>query len=148
MNLEFKLGTEKEIDIILEMMRQFNLIDNYPFDESVTKQNLIEFIGNKNFGRIWLIVCSNDIIGYVVLSFGFSFEYKGKDAFIDELFIEESYIGKGIGSETIKFVSGQAKTLGINTIHLEVETHNVKGNELYYRFGFKGNDRRLLTKQL
>jgi len=63
----------------------------------------------------------------VVLAFGFSFEYKGRDAFIDELFLKEAYRKKGIGGQTMRFVEQQAKELGVHAIHLEVEKSNRTG---------------------
>jgi GNAT superfamily N-acetyltransferase len=84
----------------------------------------------------------------VVLTFGFSFEYGGRDAFIDELYLEAAHRGKGIGGLTIDFVSEQAKVLGVKALHLEVERHNDWGNRLYRKKGFGGNERHLLTKWL
>jgi GNAT superfamily N-acetyltransferase len=146
MEIHFNLAKPEHIDDIVSMMKTFNAIDNYPFDEALRRKNLSSFIENTLLGRLWLIIHENAIVGYAVLAFGFSFEFKGRDAFIDELYIEESFRGKGIGGKTLDYILTQAKGLGINAIHLEVEKHNERGNQLYQKKGFKDHQRFLMTR--
>ncbi len=127
------------------MMQDFYSIDNYPFDSKIGEENLIKFINTKELGKIWLIYLDERMVGYVVLTFGFSFEYKGQDAFIDELFVKTEYLNQGIGNITMEYLKEQAKEIGINTIHLEVEKHNKKGSKLYINNGFRTSDRILMT---
>lgn len=148
MKIQFTQAENPDVHIILLMMQEFNSIDNYPFDKNKTEKNLFELINNKNLGRIWLIKSNNIIIGYVVLAFGFSFEYGGRDAFIDELFIKADFRNKGIGQKTMSFLEEKARELNINTLHLEVETHNNNASKLYVKNGFKNNDRKLLSKKI
>ena len=86
MKLGFQLATSDEIATVVEMMQDFFAIDAYPFEKKATTSNLIEFVDNQQLGRLWLITLQTETIGYVVMTFGFSFEYGGKDAFIDEFF--------------------------------------------------------------
>ena len=133
---------------LLEMMEDFYAIDQYPFDQELTSHNILELLHHPEWGRIWLVSMEDQIIGYVVLAFGFSFEYKGKDAFIDELYLKAEHRGQGIGARVISFVIDEAKNLGVKTLHLEAEKHNQSANHLYRKFGFKDNDRFLLNKTL
>jgi len=56
-------------------------------------------------GRILLVQSYNTgIVGYAVLAFGFSLEFDGRDAFLDELFIAEPCRGQGIGSAVLTAV--------------------------------------------
>jgi len=130
------------------MMKDFYSIDNYSFDSELGKENLIKFINTKELGRLWLIQIDEKIVGYVVLTFGFSFEYKGRDAFIDELYLKANYRNQGFGKTTLEFLNRKAKEIGINAIHLEVEKHNEKGNKLYESQGFKTTNRRMLMTKI
>ncbi|MEO1654479.1 MAG: GNAT family N-acetyltransferase, partial [Bacteroidota bacterium] len=114
----------------------------------IGEKNLLEFTANESLGRLYLIRLESQNIGYIVLSFGFSFEYKGRDAFIDEFFIKQDYRNKGIGKMTMDFLESQSKQLGVKAIHLEVEPHNVNTNKLYINNGFLSNNRQLLTKKI
>jgi ribosomal protein S18 acetylase RimI-like enzyme len=144
--IHFKKAEKENIDEILRMMKDFNAIDNYPFDRELRKTNLLSFISNSELGQLWIIHDGDSTVGYIILAFGFSFEFKGRDAFIDELFIEERFRNQGIGSLAIDFIFQQAAELGVKAIHLEVEKHNEKGNSLYRKKGFKDHDRFLMTR--
>ena len=146
--LVFPLATTEDISSILEMMKAFYAIDNYPFDREASQKNLSTFLRNQHFGKVWLILVDNQVIGYLILTFGFSFEYQGRDAFLDELYIKENFRSKGIGQQAIEFLLQSAKKLEVKAIHLEVEVQNEKGQKLYKRNGFKGNCRVLLTKRI
>jgi diamine N-acetyltransferase len=147
MNIQYAPAEEKDIGLLLDMMDRFYAIDGYHFDESVSKSNLSAFISNEHLGRIWLIVIDNEIAGYVVLTFCFSFEFKGKTAFVDELFLHELYRGKGIGGQVLEFIDQQSRELQLKALHLEVERHNDKGKRLYIKKGFKEHERALMTKR-
>jgi hypothetical protein len=70
-----------DIEIITQMMQDFYAIDNYPMDVEVAKTLFQEFIPNEHLGKSWLIYSKNEIVGYMILTFVFSFEYGGKIAF-------------------------------------------------------------------
>ncbi len=146
--VRFRIAELIDIPDLLDMMAQFYAIDGYPFDATLNDQNLRILIGNPDLGRLWIIIRGNQTIGYVVLTFGFSFEYKGKDGFVDEFFIVEKYRHQGIGKSTINYVIKEARKLGLRALHLEVETHNDSGKKLYLDQGFTFKDRMLLTKDL
>ena len=84
----------------------------------------------------------------MVLTVSFSFEYRGHDAFIDELYIAEEYRGRGIGRRAMDFVENVARELGVNAMHLEVSRENEAALELYRRTGYVDHDRYLMTKWL
>lgn len=129
-------------------METFYAIDDYPFDQELAEHLIVELTENEYLGRLWLISNGHEIIGYIALTFGFSFEYAGRDAFIDELFIKEGFRGMGFGAKTMEQLEIEARRLGVNAIHLEVERHNARGNRLYENQGYVGNDRKLLTKRI
>ena len=130
------------------MMTSFYEIDGYDFDPEIGERNISDFTSNEMLGRLYLIQYKKKNIGYIVLSFGFSFEYRGRDAFIDEFYIEEKFRNLGVGKQTMDFIESESKNLNINAIHLEVESHNEKAKRLYLNSGYKSNNRTLLTKKI
>lgn len=146
--MEFILAKPKHEDQFLEMMEDFYEINNYQFNWSGAADNFKEFIQNENLGKLWFIGHSDHIIGYLILTFGYSFEYGGRDAFLDELYLKEEYRNQGYGSiimETLDFLAAKE---GVKAIHLEVEKTNSAGNELYYKSGYTDSDRSLLSKRI
>ena len=133
-----------DISTITQMMQDFYAIDNYPMDVEVAKNLFHEFISNENLGKSWLIYSENEIVGYIILTFIFSFEYGGKIAFLDELFIKETARGKGIGKEAIQFIQREVPKLSLKLLYLEVEPHNENAQKLYLAHDFELHNRKLM----
>lgn len=140
----FKPVQLSDIDIILPMMQDFYAIDGYPIDVAVSKRLFEDFIADEKLGRAWLIYFTDEIVGYVILTFVFSFEYKGTIAFLDELYLSEKSRGKGIGKQVVDFVHQQALELSLKIIYLEVEGHNEAAQRLYLARDFAVHNRKLM----
>ena len=142
--IQFKPLAIADIETIVTMMQEFYAIDNYPIDIDVSKALFEEFIKYENLGKSWLIVSDNELIGYIILTFVFSFEYQGKIAFLDELYLTEKVRGKGIGGKALKFIQSKSHKLSLKLIYLEVEKHNEKAQKLYLAHGFESHNRKLM----
>ena len=142
--ITFKLLENSDVEIIIKMMQDFYALDNYPIDVQ-TSRNLFEtFISNESLGRCWIILNEKEVVGYVILTFIFSFEYKGQIAFIDELYIQATHRSQGIGQKTIDFIKTEAKNLDIKLLYLEVENHNEAAQKLYLKNNFEIHNRSLM----
>jgi GNAT superfamily N-acetyltransferase len=128
------------------MMQKFYAVDNYPIDIEVSKKLFHDFITNENLGKSWLIYCDETIVGYVILTFIFSFEYNGKIAFLDELFIFENARGKGIGKITLEFLHNQAIHNNLKLIYLEIESHNKIAKNLYLSNNYTIHNRQIMKR--
>ena len=133
-----------DIEVITQMMQNFYAIDNYPMDIEVAKTLFQEFITNEHLGKSWLIYSENEIVGYIILTFIFSFEYGGKIAFVDELFIKETARGNGFGKEAIQFIQQEVPKLSLKLLYLEVEPHNENAQKLYLAHDFELHNRKLM----
>jgi ribosomal protein S18 acetylase RimI-like enzyme len=135
---------------LLRMMR--SLAEQEPgayfFDEPAVRDVLRKFLASPDLGRVWVFLDGETPVGYILLTFGYSFEYHGRDSFIDELYIEPSYRRQGIGRRAMQFVEERARELGVNAIHLEVDEGNDPAAELYRRAGYDDRSRFLMTKWL
>lgn len=142
--ISFKPLEIADIEVITQMMQNFYAIDNYPMDVEVAKNLFQEFITNEHLGKSWLIYSENEIVGYIILTFIFSFEYGGKIAFVDELFIKETARGKGFGKEAIQFIQQEVPKLKLKLLYLEVEPHNENAQKLYLAHDFELHNRKLM----
>jgi ribosomal protein S18 acetylase RimI-like enzyme len=146
MQISFRAATLTDIDWLIEAMREFNAIEDYGFNESIARPALEKFIPDSSLGGLWLIEAEGKAVGYVVLTFGYSFEFHGRDAFVDELFIEADYRGRGIGRQAMRFIEERCREFGVKALHLEVDRTNFAGQALYQKSGFKDHDRFLMTR--
>jgi ribosomal protein S18 acetylase RimI-like enzyme len=135
---------------LLRMMRL--LAEQEPgkiqFDEAAARESFRRFLSLPAFGRVWLLSEGSTIVGYIVLTIGFSFEFRGHDAFIDELYIESTFRRRGYGRQAVAFLEEKAREMGLNAVHLEVDHGNDPALELYRRAGYRDHDRFLMTKWL
>jgi GNAT superfamily N-acetyltransferase len=142
----FKLASRTDTDILIAFMREFYEHDHQPFVEPAARAALERFLQDHSLGHVWLIHDGEQAIGYVVLTLGYSLEYHGRDAFIDEIYLRESHRGKGIGAQVIQFLEEACRELDVQALHLEVERANTKAQAFYHKIGFEDHDRYLLTK--
>lgn len=144
MQADFRLLTTDSTDELVAMMQQFYAIDNYPIDAVKSAELCREFIQNETLGRAWIIEFDGKTAGYVILTFVFSFEYGGRIAFIDELFIKPGMQGKGLGKLAVTFIQQQIQALNIKLLYLEVENHNEIAQRLYLSNGFVAHNRGIM----
>jgi ribosomal protein S18 acetylase RimI-like enzyme len=148
MDATFRIAARADIDLLVRFMRELYEHDRLPFDEPAARQALERILQDHALGRVWLINDGDLAIGYVVLTLGYSLEYHGRDAFVDEIYISVSHRSKGIGTKIIKFVEEVCRDLEVRALHLEVERANTKAQAFYHKVGFEDHDRYLLTKRI
>ncbi|MBD2358385.1 GNAT family N-acetyltransferase [Tolypothrix sp. FACHB-123] len=149
MKIDFKLAENTDVEAFLILMQELYEIDGcILFNAVVARNALIQLLNDKSMGQVWLIKCQSKTIGYVVLTLGYSLEYGGRDAWIDELYIQANYQGQGIGKQTINFLEHVCTSLNVQALHLEVERKNTSAQSFYRRVGFEDHNRYLMTKWL
>ena len=146
--ITFQNLQKSQIDSIVSMMQDFYAIDNYPIHIEESKQLFETFIANSNLGKAWLVYKGEEVIGYVILTFVFSFEYKGILAFLDELYIKKEHQGKGFGKQAVQFVQQESSQLNVKMLYLEVEQHNENAQKLYLAHDFEVHNRKILKFKL
>jgi GNAT superfamily N-acetyltransferase len=144
----FTLADAPDVKLLIELMREFYAFDHIPFDEAAARRALGQILQDRRFGVIHLIRVDGEAAGYIVLTFGFSLEFGGRDAFVDELYLRESFRGRGLGKASLELATEVCREEGINALHLEVERVNTKAQGIYRQAGFRDHDRYLLTKWL
>lgn len=144
----FRKVAPERVDVFLRLMEAFNASQGYDFDPGLARPVADRFLENPELGRAWLICDGDAPVGYLVIAFGFSFEYRGRDAFVDEFFLEAPYRGRGWGRRALEFAFAEASALGVTTLHLEVEPENASASALYKKLGFRGSGRELLSRSL
>jgi GNAT superfamily N-acetyltransferase len=136
------------VDTLVSLCRELNEHDGTPFHEERHRPAIAELIAHPEWGRIYLIEVDGEIAGYAVLVLGFSLEFGGRDAFLDELFVRAPFRKRGLGTAAIDYVSKVAQSLGVRALHLEVERSNIEAQEFYRKHNFQDHSRYLMTKWL
>lgn len=147
--VSFRPVVPSDIEVLLRLMRGLQEDDAWsvPFRDEQVRETLHELLANPSAGVAFLILHGDRCAGYFVLSFDFSLEFGGKNAWIDELFVMREFRGIGVGSKTLEYIFQTARTLGAKVLHIEVNRGN-PAISLYRRNGFEEQDRYLMSKWL
>ena len=138
-----------DMDEVLAMSRSLYQEDGAKaLDEAASRRALEELLQDPTRGEAWVAAASHGLVGYLIVTFGFSLEYKGIDAFIDELFVGKAFRRRGLGHRLIEQAKKICVARGVKALHLEVEQSKMNAQSLYRREGFENTNRYLLTKWL
>ena len=133
---------------ILQLMERYYAEDGYPFVPTEARAAVGRFLADESLGRMWVFVDGGDVVGYAALTLGYSLEYRGRDAFVDELYLRADRRGDGVGRRALALMEEACRTLGVRALHLEAERKKPRLLGFYGRAGFESHDRHLMTKVL
>ena len=129
-------ATRDDADLCVRFMRGLYEHDEVLPDERAWAAALVGLLEDEHLGRGWMIHLDGQPVGYVVITFGYSLEFYGRDAFVDELTIDAPFRGKGIGRAVMEQIEMHLRPTGIRALHLEVEEGNEAARHLYESQGF------------
>lgn len=123
-------------EIVIGMMRKFYSSPAVITDgsEKIFAANVENCLGGSPYVDGFVFVAGEKIIGYGITARSYSTEFGGECVWIEDIFVESEYRGRGVGSEFIRHVK---KLYPDKILRLEAEADNIKTVELYKRFGFK-----------
>ncbi|HKO95008.1 MAG TPA: GNAT family N-acetyltransferase [Polyangiaceae bacterium] len=151
MTLTIRPARPDELEPLLQLVRAFWQGEKLPYREDWVRPALSTLLAHPEYGHVLVAEAaagSRELVAYLVLAFGYSLEHGGRDALVDELYVEPSLRGGGQGGRMLAAAEELCRAHGIKRLHLEVDNVNLRAAQLYTRIGFASNDRRLLTKQL
>jgi ribosomal protein S18 acetylase RimI-like enzyme len=145
----FREASKPDLDHILAFMRALYAEDGpTPFSEDRAARALRELLDHPGYGQVWLIEVSHEPAGYLVLTWGYSLEFHGRDGFIDELYVAPAHRGAGIGREAMELVEREARDRGLRALHLAVDRENIRAQGLYQSSGFATRGHIIMSKRL
>jgi len=145
--VSFRPSTVSDLEALLALQQQYYAEDGYPFVERAARTTWERLLNEPSLGRIWVAEDGASLVAYAVLTFGFSLEYHGCDAVLDELFVAPSHRHRGLGQAALDTLEAACGRLGVRALHLVVERGKETAIELYRAHGFVGHGRYLMTKR-
>lgn len=135
-----------ETALLLALVVQFHRHEGLEVPPDRLASALGELLSDPGLGFVLVAVGATQVLGYAVVTAGYSLEFHGRDFLVDELYVRPDAQGKGLGSALLGAAEQEAKRRGGAALHLEVGHANVRALELYRRHGYKDHGRFLLTK--
>ncbi len=105
-----------------------------PIPEKYHHATFEELTRSDNYLEGFILEFNDCVAGYALLSKTFSQEAGGIVVWLEELYILDSYQGKGLGSEFLEYLE---KNVPAAKYRLEVEKDNKRAISLYNKTGYK-----------
>jgi ribosomal protein S18 acetylase RimI-like enzyme len=141
-------ATPPDVPTLLEWMRDMYQHEGIAFEPAAAEASLRELLDHPEYGRVYLLGANGKAVGYAVVALGFSLEFGGRSAFLDELYVRPSSRGRGTGSIALRLLQSACRSMGARSLALEVHLENARAEALYRREGFVSNGRQLMTRRL
>ena len=92
-------------------------------------------------GAVLVATLDGRVVGIAALSATWTIEHGGPAMWLEELYVEPSSRGRGIGRALLSAAADTARARGARTLDLEVEASHTRAANLYAREGFRRLER-------
>lgn len=131
------LAAPKDAPKLLGLMAAFHAEEGLDLDDAHRARAVQPVLEGSPYGQIFLVGPRMAPIGYLAVTFSWSIEFGGLDAFVDELYLRPSVRGRGLGSEILVAASQYLTQKQVMALHLEVDHSNEPAIALYTKLGFQ-----------
>jgi GNAT superfamily N-acetyltransferase len=137
-----------QLEELLPLVAAYHALEEVETSVEQKRDSVGRLLRDKSLGEIWLVRKLGDAIGYIAVCYSYSIEFGGRDAFIDEFYVEAAERGKGIGGRVLKEIAALLRARGIVAVHLEVDGGNERARAAYARAGFSSRDKYHVMSQV
>lgn len=151
MNITFREYTDADRDLLLDLSNKLEdyaksidplqRIKNNPGFAELSLQETLDNVKKYN-GKIWIAQDGDTVAGYVVgVIWNQSEQNKleigpHKLGEVIDLYLEEAYRGKGLGSQLLEKAEAYFKDSGCDSMWVSLFAPNENAHKLYKKFGF------------
>src|SRR5690554_2684813 len=133
--MKIRQAVQKDMPQVLKLIKELALFENEPDEVEVT----VEVLEKEGFGENPLFTCfvaeiNDKIVGAALIYFRFS-TWKGRTLHLEDLIVEESKRGQGIGEALYKQVMQFAFDRGLKRVAWDVLDWNTGAIRFYERSG-------------
>ena len=139
--ITLELAEPAQLEELFPLVAAYHAFEEVETSAEHRRLSVGKLLQDKNLGEIWLVKKLNSVIGYIAVCYSYSIEFGGRDAFIDEFYVDASERGKGIGGRVLKEIAALLRARGIVAVHLEVDGRNELARAAYARAGFSKRDK-------
>ncbi len=102
--------------------------------EEIFRADFEECVGPSPFATGFVFEENGSFAGYGMLTFGYSTEFGARCVWVEDIYVEEAFRGRGIARE---FLSRVRKEYPGHLLRLEVEKENAHAVHVYRKAGFE-----------
>ncbi len=137
---------ETAVLTVLALMRVFYAHENFVFDPDASGRMLRHLLAHPEQGAVFFARAAHSAVGYLVLTHCYSLEFGGPFVLLDEIFLLPDAQGKGLGKRLLDVAASYCRDHGADCLRLEVQKKNHRAINVYHEYGFRTEDRFLMTR--
>ena len=137
-----------DIAVLVELMAEFYGEAGFPLPTRSATHAFEVLLADPRLGCVLMVNAGDADVGYLVLTFGYSMEYGGLRAFVDDFYVRTSSRGKGLGAVLLRAARVRCIEVGVRALLVETGLEGHPARRLYLREGFADSGRSLLTQGL
>jgi len=134
------LATPEDAARLFPLVAAFHTERGFETTEEQQGAALTPLLEGTPHGAVWLIGPRKAPVGYIVVTFGWSVEFGGLDAIVDELYIRPAVRRRGMGFEALNGIAKALKDAGVRALHLEADRDDEDVHRFYARARFKARE--------
>jgi len=131
---------------LLSLLRDFYAEEQLEFHPARIGPALETLLDDPGLGIVLILTQGGRIGGYLIATAGFSVEFGGHFALVDELYLAPDFRGRGEWKNALAATEEWAAAIGASAVRLEVNHHNEKAAAIYLKYGFHDDQRSILSK--
>lgn len=137
--MEFDLvraGSDRLADA-LPLVAAFHADEGVAQTDAERREAVSTLLANPGYGELWLMEARGRAFGYLVFAFGYSLEFRGRDVFLDEIYVDPDFRRKGVARRAVREMIADLKARGVKAAHLEVALEKTAAQDFYAAEGFE-----------
>ena len=134
------LATSEDLDRLLPLVAALHAEMHFGTDAEHQNAAVLPLLEGSPHGAIWLIGPRRAPVGYIAVTFGWSIEYGGLDAIVDELYVRPAVRRRGMGFDALDGIAKAMRDAGVKALHLEADRGDERLVGFYRRARFQPRD--------
>lgn len=140
-NCRLRFAGREDLPVILSFIRELakyeKLLHEVEADEAVLEQNLF---GEKPYAEVVLAEYEDKQVGFALFFHNFSTFLGRPGIYLEDLYVQPDYRGRGIGGELLAFLAHLAVTRGCGRLEWSVLDWNTPAINFYNKLGAQAMD--------
>lgn len=138
-----------DLDTLLALMGAFYAESNFVLDPAQAASGLAPLLADDSQGWVSIIESGTTPVGFLVLTRGYSMEYGGPTAVLDDIFVQPGARNAGLAGAALEETRDQCRARGLRALSVQVDPGNAPAQAVYRRVGFSlAADRQVLALPL
>ncbi|MEQ8437326.1 MAG: GNAT family N-acetyltransferase [Ilumatobacter fluminis] len=135
-----------DLDTLVGLGREYCAADGHVFDEATVRSGFAGVVADDTYGAVLVAEVEATVVGYAVMSWGWSIEIGGLDVVLDEIYVRPK--GRGVGGRLLAAVEALCRDVGAKRVFLETEPGNERARRWYAANGFETQPSIWMSKEL